>query len=248
MTAPPPAPEGSVEELDARWLASLFETDSQFMRGLVDWLRLHNPANQFAYHNTNHCVSVANRVIRLARSHPVSTDQVKTAAAAALWHDFDHRGMAQANQDGLGDRPNIERAVAGYSQHASPSTSPGWLDDAAVVRLIGDTYWPHKTAADLSGQIIQDADLLQAGVGPHRRLWSEAAAIESGFLPEQAVYDFTMRHIDDLNLDQSKRWLIAECPEYRLEHEEKTPGQDKISALFALPQRQAMSVRPVRRR
>jgi hypothetical protein len=113
------------------------------------------------------------------------------------------------SSDRLGDLPNIKLAVVGFRDNIDKvERCPTWLNKPLITQLIQSTLYPHMSAKNLEQQIIQDADLLQTGVGRYCCKWAEAAAIESGVPASHAIYDFVEQHISDLNLPASKHWLL----------------------------------------
>lgn len=110
------------------------------------------------YHNFRHCTHVLFLCHEGARFHQrdLTQRQIRNLLIAAIFHDYDHRGVAGD------DLQNIELAIAGLREVILPE-DVDHLDDIEL--LLRGTQFPYVVSdSDLSleGLILRDADMMQA--------------------------------------------------------------------------------------
>lgn len=134
------------------------ELDSTFKNDVYSWVskfnqngnRQHPP-----YHNTNHCLQVAETALMLYTSD--LTDQSRNNSAelyvAAAFHDFNHSGGAEV------DSVNIKRAIREVANYISIVSTP--VDLKMVADIIRCTEFPFVyEPVTLEQKCIRDADLI----------------------------------------------------------------------------------------
>lgn len=112
------------------------------------------------YHNFSHMFYVVWACYQACvyysyRGGNLSPRKMRDLLIAAMFHDFDHSGMA--GNDDL----NIARSVRALEKYILPEDRPHMEDIALLIRA---TEFPYKIASEelsLSGQIIRDADVAQ---------------------------------------------------------------------------------------
>ena len=142
----------NAEELYEGDLKHYFRVVQAFARNL------NNP-----YHNFRHMMHVVYMCHEALRyysktENPIDKATGRTLLIAAMFHDFDHTGLA--GNDDL----NIALAVRGFRRHVLDVDNFRNRTDE-IERLIGWTEFPHKVSSrEIShvGRIIRDADVSQA--------------------------------------------------------------------------------------
>lgn len=114
---------------------------------------LHHP-----YHNFRHMFHVVYLCYDacLFYEQALSSREMRNLLIAAMFHDFDHAGVAGD------DARNIEAAINGLQRHIQEED---WLERATIAQLIRATQYPYVIEADslsLSARILRDADVAQA--------------------------------------------------------------------------------------
>jgi len=110
------------------------------------------------YHNFRHMFHIVWLCYEACRFYRdrLTPQQMRNLLIAALFHDFDHSGMA--GHDDL----NIERAVRGMRRYLTKEDQPF---AEAIEELVRTTQFPYVVDAndlDLCGEILRDADVSQA--------------------------------------------------------------------------------------
>lgn len=112
-----------------------------------------NNPSQHAYHNSQHCYTVAINAILGGNYYRLQEKDLLELIIASVFHDWGHSGGE------LTDAENINIAVLSYT--ATSSKYKAYLDHQSIIRIIRATQYPHMPVTELKEQIIQDADLLQ---------------------------------------------------------------------------------------
>lgn len=129
---------------------STFQLSQDFIEYII------NPDNnpsQHAYHNSNHCFTVAINSILASQYYNFSDTDSLELIIASIFHDWGHSGGE------LSDSENIDIAVIAYTSAASIYKL--YLNHQNIIRYIRATQYPHMPVSELKEQIMQDADLLQ---------------------------------------------------------------------------------------
>ena len=110
------------------------------------------------YHNFRHMLHVTWLCYRACEYYlgRISPREMRNLLIAALFHDFDHRGVAGD------DSVNIALAIKALNQYLL-SEDRKYFDE--IVAVIKATEFPHKIPAaelKLCGRILRDADVAQA--------------------------------------------------------------------------------------
>jgi 3'5'-cyclic nucleotide phosphodiesterase len=154
-TAPLPAdPRGSLPQIILN-VEGLYEgTLIEYFQGL--WYLGKN--TNLPYHNFGHCTYVLWRCHEGARFHQkqLSKRRVRNLLIAALFHDYDHRGVMG------NDTENIALAMNTLEELVLHVDKESLLDIKLLIRA---TEFPHVITHDelpLEGLILRDADMMQA--------------------------------------------------------------------------------------
>jgi len=135
---------------------------------------LENPSRAVAYHNSQHCITVALYAYEMAVAHRLSLTSHQLLFLSALYHDWDHTASSGD------DAANIERAL----KHASclnkkTDSTLSQNKIRRIIRLIKSTHFPHPNPKNIEEKILQDADLLQYNE-PDANKFIEGLAVETG--------------------------------------------------------------------
>lgn len=117
-------------------------------------------SNYMPYHNLNHLLTVLKYSEFIAKGEGIYFDRRLPLHLAALFHDVDHLGGKQKDDD-----ENIERAIKAFTMFVETSGKIT-LDVAnKVILIIEATRFPykepHSSIDDKIKMIIRDADLMQ---------------------------------------------------------------------------------------
>ncbi len=131
-----------------------------YLGNLVHYFRavfFNAPNVNHPYHNFRHMVHVLYLCYDACvfYADKLTLHEMRNLLIAALFHDFDHAGVAGD------DAVNIERAIRGLQAHIADEDADNFDEIAYIIRC---TEFPYKMPSDkisLSGQIIRDADLSQ---------------------------------------------------------------------------------------
>lgn len=110
------------------------------------------------YHNFRHTFDVFLMCYDacLFYQDKLSLEDKRNLLIAAMFHDFDHPGMA--GHDDL----NIERAIRGLTKYIQPEDSEQLPYIAEIIRATQFPYTAPSGSLSLPAQIIRDADMSQA--------------------------------------------------------------------------------------
>lgn len=116
-------------------------------------------ATAHPYHNLRHTLHVFRMCYSAALHYDLSPSDTRKILIAALFHDFNHRGIIDD------DKLNIARAIKGLRQHLLEVDKP---DQQAIELLIRATEYPCtriRSRDSLLEQILTDADRSQIFIG-----------------------------------------------------------------------------------
>ncbi len=107
------------------------------------------------YRHNHHVTWQCYQACRYYGDGKLDKRSMRNLVVAALWHDFDHSGMA--GHDDL----NLLRAIRGFHKNIVPEDE---LHAEAIIKLMWVTEYPYKVLTNdlhLTAQILRDADMSQ---------------------------------------------------------------------------------------